>query len=630
MSPKKALWRKVSKLVLVLFLISQAVLFGFKGADRAEAANMWFVKEGGAGDCSSWANACGNILTAISTAAEGDTIAVKAGSYSVVAPIIVDKPLSIIGYKSDEITPAFDLYETGEVDGPDLTVGGDIGTVFLFDANEIHLSGFHIDTTFPAAQVSAIWLNGEVKYPVIEYNRFDFEEADSAIYVGPLAKLVAPAGINFNVFNGPVNANAFWFQVDTGGSIDFDLGFGLPNEFGYSFFDLSFYHNSINQSGALFQLANGIVGNGIKHIIFLYNTFSNSQGFVIFDEIGDAATTAKLDDIYFMYNTFNNSPTLDNQYAILLGDGLDNDDVADGWDEDFIILFNKFNQARDDTYPTVGFTNAGLTNPTGSILAWANWWGSADGPTNFTTGSAANATVSDHINFNPWATASNLSGLFIDASTFADVELGQSSFLPSQFTAYLKQGSFIVPLPSYISDPETMFDEEKMLGGEDDYNYDITKPPYLDVYRKVVFEIPNNGGNIVITIPDDTRISPATGNEIDISKLLAQAKLTSALTGLPSGSEVFGAAELGIPNLGLNFSKSVEIKIYVGTSLNGRTLSVRRSISGTGDWTTEGIEVSDCTINEGYCTFQTTKASNFAVANIPSSQILPETGAGAE
>jgi hypothetical protein len=230
------------------------------------------------------------------------------------------------------------------------------------------------------------------------------------------------------------------------------------------------------------------------------------------------------------------------------------------------------------------------------------------------------------VNVNPWISAANFSGLYFDKVSFSDVS-EETPFLPSNFYSALKEGSFVIPLPSFLSDFDTLFSEEAMIAGSQEYNYNLFQPAYLSVYKNAIFEVPYNGGTITITIPDNTKITPATGNIFDIAKLVAAAKQASDLSGLPTGTEIFGSAEIGIPNLGLNFDKPIEVKIFVGTDLNGRTLNLRRSISGTGDWTTEGMYLSsNCTVAEGYCTFQTVKASTFVAASIPTGQILPETG----
>lgn len=609
------------------FLMIWIAIFGifYPGPiGKAEAAvTAYYVDAGGVGDCSSWAQACGEISTAILLASDGDVIAVKADVYTNGGvPIDIDKSVKIIGYNADGTAPAYTDFVTGETNGPTIKdIPGPLVTLF---ADEIQLSGFNLDTTNVATMIGiSLGVFATVRYPIIEYNHFILKTASVGIEVPIGSKLISPAGINFNLFDGPADtADAFWMLVAPGGEISYDAGYDAPNEFGYVFYDLSFYHNTINYATANFTLGDGFDSTGIGQITFLNNTFNDSRGFILFDRFG-AADTAKFSAISIMYNTFNLSNTFDTQIAILVGEDVTDDNVQNDWATDFMVLFNKFLQTRDATYPTVGFQDPGVakTNPSSDLMAWANWWGSADGPTNI-SGVGAQATVSDHVSYNPWASAANLSGLYFDKSS-----LSGDAFLPAAFYSALKEGSFIIPLPSYFSDPAILFDEQAMLAGERNYDYDLTKPSSLSVYNKVVFEIPYNGGNITITLPSGTKITPATGNILDIMKLVAQSKQPSSLSGLPAGTEIFGAAELGIPNLGLNFDQPVEIKIPVGTALNGRTLNVRRSVTGTGDWTAEGLYLSsNCTVAAGYCTFQTVKASTFVVASIPGGPILPETG----
>lgn len=128
--------------------------------------------------------------------------------------------------------------------------------------------------------------------------------------------------------------------------------------------------------------------------------------------------------------------------------------------------------------------------------------------------------------------------------------------------------------------------------------------------------VPADGGNSSIFLPDGTIITRSDGGTIDISQLSADAPSLASLTGFDSNTVVDGALQWGVPNLGLEFNPAITLNIFVGTAFNGQTLNVVRSPSGTGDWTSEGIvDPATCVVSDGICTFQATKASYYAVTH---------------
>jgi len=73
-------------------------------------------------------------------------------------------------------------------------------------------------------------------------------------------------------------------------------------------------------------------------------------------------------------------------------------------------------------------------------------------------------------------------------------------------------------------------------------------------------------------------------------------------------------------NLGLQFNPAITLKIFVGSSLNGQTLNIQRSISGSSGWTSDGIVApGTCVVADGFCVFQATKASYYATTHTVSS-----------
>ena len=122
------------------------------------------------------------------------------------------------------------------------------------------------------------------------------------------------------------------------------------------------------------------------------------------------------------------------------------------------------------------------------------------------------------------------------------------------------------------------------------------------------------GGINTVTIPDGTIISRTDGEVMNFLEFTGSVPTLGSLSGISETLD--GALQLGIPTIGLQFSNPITLDIFVGTTLNGKTLSIVRSVSGTGDWVSDGIvEPNACVVTDGYCTFQATKASYYAATH---------------
>ncbi len=127
-----------------------------------------------------------------------------------------------------------------------------------------------------------------------------------------------------------------------------------------------------------------------------------------------------------------------------------------------------------------------------------------------------------------------------------------------------------------------------------------------------VVNVTVNGGTSFVTVPDGTEITKIDGSNLDIAALTAIEPTSDSITGVGEGIVVNGKLQWGIPNHGLSFSNPITLNIFVGTALNGQTLSVLRSRTGTDNWTNDGIlPPHKCVVADGTCTFQATKASYY-------------------
>ncbi len=89
------------KTILRTIIISLAAF----GAVTTQAADQ-YVTPGGTGDGSTWANAAGNIQTAVNAAAAGETVFVSNGVYTLSAEITVSKGITVKSYNNGELDRA--------------------------------------------------------------------------------------------------------------------------------------------------------------------------------------------------------------------------------------------------------------------------------------------------------------------------------------------------------------------------------------------------------------------------------------------------------------------------------------------------------------------------------------------
>ena len=132
--------------------------------------------------------------------------------------------------------------------------------------------------------------------------------------------------------------------------------------------------------------------------------------------------------------------------------------------------------------------------------------------------------------------------------------------------------------------------------------------------------VTSGGGTSTITIPDGTVITRTDGLPMDISLLTSSMPSVSSISGLGSGVVADGVLQWGIPNIGLSFNPAITLSIFLGTSFNGQTLNLQRSVTGTSGWTSDGIVApATCVVSAGLCSFQATKASFYAPTHTTSS-----------
>ena len=143
-----------------------------------------------------------------------------------------------------------------------------------------------------------------------------------------------------------------------------------------------------------------------------------------------------------------------------------------------------------------------------------------------------------------------------------------------------------------------------------------TSTPSVQATQDITIDVTTGGGMSTVTIPSGTTITTTSGANFDASALTASEPSAGTLSNLGTGVVVDGSVQWGIPNLGLQFSTPITLNVFVGTALNGQTLQVMRSVTGTSNWTNDGIVApATCLVASGLCTFSATKASYYTASH---------------
>lgn len=136
--------------------------------------------------------------------------------------------------------------------------------------------------------------------------------------------------------------------------------------------------------------------------------------------------------------------------------------------------------------------------------------------------------------------------------------------------------------------------------------------PSINVNQQITINTPSGSGTSSVIIPKGATIRRSDGLNIDLSTLSVTSVSIGALSGYSPNLTVDGVLQWGIPGIGLDFTSPITVNIYVGPNFNGQTLSVQRSTSGAGDWTSDGIvDPKACLVSAGTCSFQAIKASYY-------------------
>lgn len=240
-----------------------------------------------------------------------------------------------------------------------------------------------------------------------------------------------------------------------------------------------------------------------------------------------------------------------------------------------------------------GAVPAGLliTDHRGILDATLNWWGNETGPT---VTSNPNGTGDIVLAADQMTT----SGPIFYRPFYVDEDFSTLSTLNTELddlSNYFNVGSLLIP-----------------------QNEDFEDASVIELAEDVVISVSDNGGTSSITLPLGTNITRDDSENINTLELSIGAMATSTLQSLPADELIHGSLQWGLEGASLNFSEPITVSIYVGSSLNSKTLNVHRSRDGSGSWTNDGIVgPATCLVSDGNCVFEATKASVYAVTKLP-------------
>lgn len=138
--------------------------------------------------------------------------------------------------------------------------------------------------------------------------------------------------------------------------------------------------------------------------------------------------------------------------------------------------------------------------------------------------------------------------------------------------------------------------------------------PSLTVANEITVVIPASGGNFSLVLPKDVVITESLGESFDPTTLSSEQITPGSLTGFSANEVVKAGLQWGLNGQTLLFNSPIDINLYVGHGLSGKTLNVFRSSQADFGWTTDGIVApATCLVSSsGLCSFQTTMASYYA------------------
>ena len=335
--------------------------------------------------------------------ATGDEIKVYPGTYT--ETLDIDKQVTLTGVDVNG-----DDNWTGSIAG----AGGTAPTItwataahqIAINEDSVTIQGFNIDTASGAGASRGIFWTGSRSDSVIQYCSFEGDPGDNLICLSD-DKVATDFTVTYNTFTGDgTGAGIGWFGMGAnGGSAGTNV--------------ISYNEVTLGPEGGVIASSLNIGTNDIDSITYSNNSLTHAIWF----QEDPEQSTGKIGDILIEDNTFAGAPSTN---AVDIQVSVEDADFEGGsfGATDVIVTGNDFSGYVNGGGLTVDFA---VTNPSASLNAENNWWGSANGPVHATNvfNMAAQLTddaadVSDNVDFTPWYDTSMTATSFAPVINFTD------------------------------------------------------------------------------------------------------------------------------------------------------------------------------------------------------------------
>lgn len=149
----------------------------------------------------------------------------------------------------------------------------------------------------------------------------------------------------------------------------------------------------------------------------------------------------------------------------------------------------------------------------------------------------------------------------------------------------------------------------------------------VDQSATTTFDVVSGIGTSSVMVPVGTSISRTDGSAIIPANISMTALDGSTFSNIATNAVVNGALEWGVLGQGVTFSKTITIKVYVGSSADGNTLDIHQSNALDSGWGTNGLIKTTCVVASGLCTFEATSSSYIAITHTVT-PVVTNTGGG--
>lgn len=444
-------------------------------------------------------DAFASVADALNAATAGDTIYVKAGTYT--ENLTINKSVTLSG---DPATPAnVKIYGTHTISADNVT----------FDGFQLS-PGMGASGTAVTVDTSGSAVSGTT----LTHNVFSITTSPSiGVYLGggTPSNAVNNTTIDNNTFNGPDDKISNPIKV--GGAFGSPLSCEVNN--------LDFTNNSISKGSTPLNLHN----SDLTDILVSGNTFRNTDGgLYVWGETG-SSPTGVLSQFVFTNNDLDST----NSYGVAFIDGT----AASSPFTD--ANFGAGNQIRNNLFDvspySYGLTSVSFlgTYTLYTMDATRNWWGADDGPSLCTGCTGTGDGISDKVTYDPWYTDVSRMTLSDDSATdavYTSTTDGQAD-MPAGVTSVALTDSTVMDLSGGMS---TSAGDSILIGGASKSlsNYTGGTVSGVSLTNRTI-------GGQTVTVGKAVKLESGTNGQ---AVSLTNSQFSSGTVSIPDGTTIMGPA----------------------------------------------------------------------------------------